>query len=387
MRTFEKTHPWISFRVDLRPATPVLWMKLGEASSKCEHIAGVPLRVGTADQLHRLYLAKGAQATTAIEGNPLTVEEVQRHLKGQLRLPMSQEYHTDEIDNVVRAFDEIDARVRSGDTSLTLKRICELNEQVLRGQPLEEGVTPGQIRAHSVTVGDVYRGAPAEDCAFLVEQLCGWLAGADFEAPQGMETVYGIIKAVVSHLYLAWIHPFGDGNGRTARLVEFQILLTAGVPTPAAHLLSNHYNHTRREYYRQLNLASQSGGDLLPFLEYAVTGFMEGLREQLTLIRDQQWDVTWENYVHDLFRAEHSPSRTRRRHLALALGERKESATYAEIRGLTPRLAVEYHDKTDKTIQRDLNDLEQMGLVERVPRGVRAKREIILAFLPWRKRA
>jgi hypothetical protein len=41
MRTFERTHPWISFRIDLRQARSQLWMLLGEASSKCEHIAGV----------------------------------------------------------------------------------------------------------------------------------------------------------------------------------------------------------------------------------------------------------------------------------------------------------------------------------------------------------
>src|SRR6266436_58210 len=72
MRTFERTHSWISFRIDLRQARPQLWLLLGEAASKCEHIAGVPLRPATAQSLHQLYLAKGALATTAIEGNTLT---------------------------------------------------------------------------------------------------------------------------------------------------------------------------------------------------------------------------------------------------------------------------------------------------------------------------
>jgi hypothetical protein len=79
-----------------------------------------------------------------------------------------------------------------------------------------------------------------------------------------MDAVYAILKAMVAHLYLAWTHPFGDGNGRTARLIEFHILLSAGVPSPAAHLFSNHYNQTRAEYYRQLDRASKSGGH--PFL-------------------------------------------------------------------------------------------------------------------------
>ena len=84
MRTFERTYPWISFRLNLREAGPRLWLSLGEAASKCEHIAGVPLRPATAQTLHRLFLAKGVLATTAIEGNTLTEKEVLARLDGKL---------------------------------------------------------------------------------------------------------------------------------------------------------------------------------------------------------------------------------------------------------------------------------------------------------------
>ena len=76
MRTFERTHPWISFRCDLGKAGAELWLSLGEAASKCEHISRVPLRPATAEMLQQLYLAKGAAATTAIEGNSLSEAEV-----------------------------------------------------------------------------------------------------------------------------------------------------------------------------------------------------------------------------------------------------------------------------------------------------------------------
>ena len=132
----------------------------------------------------------------------------------------------------------------------------------------EEDVVPGAIRRHSVTVGR-YLGAPAEDCRYLLERLCTWLEATDFAPQPGVELVYAILKAIVAHVYLASIHPFGDGNGRTARVMEFQILMVAGVPTPAAHLRSNHYEETRAEYYRQLDAASRSGGDLIPFIESA----------------------------------------------------------------------------------------------------------------------
>ena len=59
-------------------------MNLGEARSKCEHIAGVPLRPTVARELHQLYLAKGVLGTTAIEGNTLSEEQVRQLLEGQL---------------------------------------------------------------------------------------------------------------------------------------------------------------------------------------------------------------------------------------------------------------------------------------------------------------
>ncbi|MBN2373369.1 Fic family protein [bacterium] len=386
MRTYERTHPWLSFHIDLRKASPHLWMNLGEAASKCEHIADTPLRPKTAERLHLLYLAKGAAATTAIEGNPLTEKEVLQHLEGRLKVPPSKEYLTQEIDNIVTACNQIANWLRNDDESLTANRVCELNRMALEKLQLEDGVVPGNVRTYSVVVGNFYRGAPPEDCEYLLVQLCEWLTSHDFTPPSGMGTVYAIIKAIVAHLYLAWIHPFGDGNGRTARLMEFQILLSAGVPTPAAHLLSNHYNQTRSEYYRQLDSASKLGGDIICFLDYAVQGFVEGLREQLSVIKDQQWDVVWRNYIHELFHEKNSSSDQRRRHLALDLGIYHDFIPITKITDLTPRLAKDYATKTSKTLQRDLAELEKMGLAERNQREVRLKREIIFAFLPWRKR-
>jgi Fic family protein len=363
-----------------------LWLLLGEAASKCEHVAGVPLRPSTAQALHQLYLAKGALATTAIEGNTLTEKEVLARLQGKLKLPHSKEYLGQEVDNIVAACNRIGERLRTGDVALTAERVCDFNRQVLEKLTLDENVVPGEVRKHSVLVGNVYRGAPAEDCEFLLGRLCEWLAGDDFAAPEGMETVYAIIKAVAAHLYLAWIHPFGDGNGRTARLVEFQILLSAGVPTPAAHLLSNHYNQTRAEYYRQLDRASKSGGDLGPFIEYAARGFVDGLREQLQKIRDQQWDVAWRSYVHEKFRDQSGANAKRQRDLVLELSAAAEPVAVGKLNELTPRLAKAYAGISAKTLQRDLAAVEELGLVERDARGVRAKRELILAFLPWRRR-
>jgi Fic family protein len=390
MTTYEATHPWISFRINMVGAKPTLWMLLGEAASKCEHIAGVPLQPETAKRLHQLYLAKGAAATTAIEGNTLTEDEVLKRIEGKLELPPSKEYLGQEVDNIVNACNQIVKELAEGQGVLTLERVKDFNRQVLNGLTLDKDVVPGEIRTYSVLVGNVYRGAPATDCEPLLRRLCEWLAGPDFQVPDnlnhvGIETIYAILKAIVAHVYLAWIHPFGDGNGRTARLVEYALLVAAGVPQPACHLLSNHYNQTRSRYYQQLDHASKSGGDLLPFIEYAVQGFVDGLREQLNAVRAQQWTVSWVNYVHDIFRDKESTTHRRQRHLLLDLSLETGFVPVAKAGEVTPRVAKDYASRTSRTLFRDLRELEHLGLIERTSQGVRARREIILAFLPWRK--
>jgi Fic family protein len=84
-----------------------------------------------------------------------------------------------------------------------------------------------------VVVGN-YRAAPAEDCKYLLDRLVDWLNGPTFvHADPEIQFALILAKAVYAHLYLAWIHPFGDGNGRTARLLEFVILASSGlVPFP-----------------------------------------------------------------------------------------------------------------------------------------------------------
>lgn len=386
MRTFEKTHPWIRFQINLLEVGPEFWLSLGEAASKCEHLARVPMRPATAQRLHQLYLAKGAAATTAIEGNTLSEAEVLRAVEGRLEVAPSKAYLKQEVDNILDACNHIGQQLLEGALpELSPALVCDYNQRVLHELPPEEDVIPGKYRHHSVGVGKVYRGAPAEDCPYLVDRLCTWLNGEDFAAKPGLELVYAIIKAVLAHVYIAWIHPFGNGNGRTARLLEFHLLIAAAVPSPAAHLLSNHYNETRDEYYRQLDRASKSGGDLLPFLRYAVQGLVEGLRKQLEFVWDQQWDITWRNFVHESFQSQNSASDVRQRHLALDLGIHTGWVPVSAIAELTPRLAKAYASKTPKTIQRDLNALAALGLIEREHRQVRAKRELIFAFLPLRK--
>jgi Fic family protein len=384
-RTYGRTHPWIKFSADLRDAPPSLWILLGEARSKCEHLAGALLPPAVAQRLHRLYLVKGVQGTTAIEGNTLTLEQIDRHLRGELRLPPSQAYLQQEIDNILRACNEIASDdLHDRHPTITVDLVRSFNRTVLEGLELEQGVVPGEIRTYDVGVLR-YRGAPAEDCEFLLERLCAWLNSTDFSADDDLGLAVPILKAVFAHLYLAWIHPFGDGNGRTARLLEFHILVHAGVPTPAAHLLSNHYNLTRTAYYRELDQASRSGGDVRSFLRYALQGCVDQLREQVTTVQAAQLMIAWRDFVNECFEGQKSPAASRRKHLAFALSLRPVALGSGDIFGL-PELAAEYRDRTKKTLTRDLNELVEMDLVEQVEGDkYRGRPEIMFAFLPGRR--
>jgi len=101
MRTYKRTHHWITFKADLTKAPASFWMSLGEAQSKCEHIAGVPLQPSTVKELKKMYLAKGLLATTAIEGNTLSEEEILELVDGKLELPPSKEYLAQEVKNII----------------------------------------------------------------------------------------------------------------------------------------------------------------------------------------------------------------------------------------------------------------------------------------------
>lgn len=389
---YETTHPWITFHFDANRLSSRAWLLLGEACSKCNHIATAPLRPDVAKRLYQVYLAKGVAATTAIEGNTLSEEEVLRHLEGKLNLPASKAYLQQEIDNVLQASNAIAEQIIKGEqTPLTTERIKNWNRQLLHDLPLEPDVVPGEVRTHSVVVMR-YKGAPAADCQELLERLCQWLNAPEFR-PTNPENrmVWGILRAILAHLYLAWIHPFGDGNGRTARLMELQILLDAGVPMPASHLLSNFYNQTRTEYYRQLDYASRSGGDVFPFIEYALQGFVDGLKEQLEVVRDYQWEVVWRDLVFRTFSGRSGATEDRRRELALALSTQAKPVTLSQIPELNNRLVLAYHHKTARTIQRDLQELIEMKLARRIGSqsnaSYEANRERILSFLPPRLEA
>lgn len=359
-------------------------MLLGEARSKCEHLASVPLPPEEADKLHVVNLARGVQATTAIEGNSKSIEEIESIMRNPMASARPVDYQEQEIRNVLDAYNEVLTGIQQGDIpKLSLEIIKHFNELVLKDLAVDHHVVPGQLRQVAVTVGTVYRAPDAVECKRLLTEMCAWLNGSDFSEDGNLTIPAAIIKAALAHLYIAWIHPFGDGNGRTARLCEYLVLVASGVPSSAAHLISNHCNETRDEYYRQLDLASKSGGDIKEFLRYCVNGFVNGLTDQLRHLYKHHFRVEWKEYVSRLVTGRDVRMRERRSQIAEALLFHDPVAR-KDIPLLTPQLTEVYTQAGPKTLVRDLNELENVGLIRRESGLYTAREEVLSSRLPVR---
>lgn len=386
-RRYQDTHPWITFQFKVEQNR--IWAKLGEAFSKNQHLAGIPLQPALATELASVLLTKGALATAAIEGNTLSEAQANRIIHEGEKLAPSQEYLAQEIRNITSALEDIDQAGRaSGGFDLTPDWLRAQNARVLDKLEVEDHVVPGEYTKEGLTVGSIYRGAPPADLDYLVERMCGWLnetflkPSQDHNLPDDIRFYNAVFGAVLGHLYTAWIHPFGDGNGRTARLLEVAILSHSRVvPWVASNLLSDHYNRTRSRYYARLAATSREG-KISEFVEYAVEGYVDMLREQIDTVRESQMRVAWTNYVHEKLHGE-TPGKTkdRRRELVLALPIDGLVAK-KDVRRLSPALAEQYAGHEERMIARDMNALERLGLVSCEPHGYRSQAWIINAFVP-----
>ncbi len=324
-------------------------------------------------ELLAVSLIKGAQATTAIEGNTLTRAEIEQ-VAGGKSLPQSKEYQEREVKNILDAMNQIFREVVAHDgqsaliTADLIKRFHGLVGAEL-GEHFD--AIPGRFRTDARVVGP-YKCPRPEHVEELVRRLCDWLQnefGYGIKQPQFFADA--VVQAIVTHVYLEWIHPFGDGNGRTGRLLEFYILLRAGNPDLVSHILSNHYNQTRAEYYRQLHNASETR-DLTAFLDYAIEGYHDGLKEVLSEISASQFEVSWRYLVHTRFadKSYHKKSVfKRRRNLALAMPSPDKALLPDEIMMRTSELTRQYAHLTQRTLLRDLDELRALELILRSEDG------------------
>ncbi|TGN11220.1 Fic family protein [Leptospira ilyithenensis] len=293
-----------------------------------------------------------------------------------------------EVRNVLTALNTLRDRIVIDCNTQLLNQnlIKEFHQLIGSGLGTNFAAIPGEFRRHNVTVGHVYRAPDYGEIESLINSFCEW-SKTEFHYERGQTFSTAIIQAIVSHVYIAWIHPFGDGNGRTARLLEFYLLLRAGVPDIAAHILSNFYNATRSEYYRQLAETSKNGGDLTQFINYALQGFKDGLQEVFNIVNQSQIEQAWKNYVNEVFHTsvysgKSDPVNKRRLSLILSM-ELENEYTLEEISETNDAIRLHYVGKSKRTLQRDIESLLDMKLISKTENDrFKANSQILTGTLP-----
>jgi cell filamentation protein, protein adenylyltransferase len=338
----------------------------GQCDMLIKTLNNSPVKPADYIELMAVNLRKGAQATTAIEGNTLTDEEILKIEKGE-RLPPSKGYQETEVKNILDAFNELMQENREDQKGHLIdpELLKRLHHMVGKDLGAHFAARPGEFRSGSnnVTVGK-YRAAEGVDVELLIDRFCRFLREEFRFEHSGHTYMDTIIEAIVAHVYLEWIHPFGDGNGRTGRLLEFYILLRGGLPEITLTILSNHYNMTRPEYYRQLQLGSGKR-DLTEFIRYALVGLRDGMEQTLVSIQKSQFESAWREYIDDRLATAgfHKEVLNRRRTLALEI-PLYDKVTFKQIPELSIPLARIYSAISEKTLQRDIEELINLHIIK-----------------------
>lgn len=380
MRTYEQTHPWLTFRWEPRRLTYPVWLLLGEAAAYIQVIQRAALPPAAAHALEKEALVKGLHALAALEGNSLNEQQVAQGLAGELKLSPSQSYLGQEIQNLFKAVRWTEDRARAGDRQFSPWSLQLLNAQVLKGLPWDEETSPGEYRSERQHQG-AHGGAPAEDISYLVERLCEWLHPDRFMPAHAEEaSAFGLVRAMLAQLYLLWARPFADGNVRTAWLVTGQLLMEAGAPPFIVYRFAAHTAKARSLWTREIASAGSGHGDPVPFIAFLSRSLKETLSAAAEEVGAEQQHGLLNDHLHHLFKADRSTNGARRQKLLMALTVAQGPVDHGRITRLNPELAATYARLDRKTLLRDVHHLEDQGLLARDAKGLMPASTPLRAF-------
>lgn len=228
--------------------------------------------------VRREQLIRAAHASTAIEGNPLSLEEVSQLAEG--REVMAARRAKAEVLNYLQVLEHIDTYTEAG--RLSKKSILQLHRDITR-DTLEDPASEGNFRKVRVVVGNrhtkevVYSPPPPKEVIPLMDAFLGWLnSGAAHE-------MHPVLVSGIAHYELVRIHPFVDGNGRTARALATLILTMQEFDIKRFFTLDDFYDSDRHAYYSVLKAANDTYPDCTLWLEY----FLEGVEISLHRVKER----------------------------------------------------------------------------------------------------
>lgn len=215
-----------------------------------------------------------AHHTTHIEGTHLTLDQAERLFAGK-PVPEANPDDVKELLNYREAFDLVAEYLGSGEP-ITEGLIREIHKRLVAGVR-GDSAAPGQYRevqnyvVNSRTGETVYTPPPAHEVPCMMAEFVAWLREETGVNP--------VLVAGLAQFELVHIHPFLDGNGRTARLLSTLCLYRSGYDFKRLFTISEYYDRDRATYYQALQGVRDSGMDLTGWLEFYVEGLATQMRE------------------------------------------------------------------------------------------------------------
>lgn len=227
--------------------------------------------------LRREALLKSAHSSTAIEGNRLSFEDVSALADG--REVMARRKDKQEVLNYLEALDKI-SNFASRDP-FTLNDLLEIHKIVTKNT-LDYSQDEGVLRNRQVYVVNglreiVFMPPQTEEVLELIDEFLEW-----FNSPD-TEEIDSVIVAGLTHYEMVRIHPFIDGNGRTARIMATLVLYKRGFDLKRFFALDDYYDHNREAYYTALQTVDPQTLDVTEWLEY----FADGVAASIKTVRER----------------------------------------------------------------------------------------------------
>jgi Fic family protein len=265
--------------------TPAIANRLLEIERHKEVINILPITGKVIASLRETARLMTTHYSTQIEGNTLTPEEVGKIAKGQQGGFPGRERDEKEVWNYFLALEFVEEQLRQ-DVPLSEKLIKTIHELVYSGSKKQSHYREGQNVIKDGNTGSiVYMPPEAHDIIPMMEALTNWIN----EQIKDKELPAPIIAAL-AHYQFATIHPYYDGNGRTARLLTTFILHKTGYGMKGIYSLEEYYAKNLQGYYNALTIGGshnyyfgRAEADISPFLEY----FTEGMAIAFQRVREK----------------------------------------------------------------------------------------------------
>ncbi|MDO8445468.1 MAG: Fic family protein [Deltaproteobacteria bacterium] len=327
--------------------------KVNKALVEIERVRGfldaVKLKEEWMADMQKEALILESHHSTHIEGTTLSLEQSKEILEG-IKLKGINLDDEKELLNYKEAMDFISRYLGKDDpiTEGVIRELHKLTVKDVRGEKAD----PGNYRkiqnyvANSQTREIIYTPPAPLEVPHLMQEFADWLNEVEDLSPP--------LIAGIAQFQFVHIHPFIDGNGRTARLLSTLILYKTGYDFKRLFSISEYYDKDRPSYYKAIQSVRNNDMDMTSWIEYFVTG----LQSQMAEIQQKG---------EQLIKQDVAPQKIK----VVGLNDRQEEAIKYLLRNRTISVN-EYQSVTScirRTAQRDLENLVGKGIVEAVAKS------------------